>query len=100
MFEDREPSVFPHPISAWWIPILLTLCWGALSLVDIFHIDARGEDGWTVAIGIGVTLPCTLGAVISVPVQMFRLLFYFLNRPIPVSKQPATDAPGNDPMSQ
>jgi hypothetical protein len=86
MLEDRGPSIFPHAVSAWWIPILVAVSWGALCLVDIFHLDAPGEDGWTLAIGSGVTLPCTVAAVFSIPVQVFRLLMYFLNRPTPDSK--------------
>jgi hypothetical protein len=86
MLEEREPSIFPHPMSAWWIPILLTFGWGALFLVDIFHLDGPGEDGWTLAIGNGIAIPCTLAAVISIVVQVFRLLMYFINRPKPVSK--------------
>jgi hypothetical protein len=81
MFEDRGPAIFPHAVSAWWIPILSVVGWGSLLLVDIFHLDAPGEDGWTMAIGFGVALPCTFAAVLSVPVQMFRLLMYFLNKP-------------------
>ena len=54
MSEGREPSIFPHAMSAWWIPILLTFGWGAVFLVDIFHLDGPGEDGWTLAMGIGV----------------------------------------------
>jgi hypothetical protein len=36
--------------------------------------------------GMGITLPCTLLAVLSIPVQVFRLLMYFLNRPKPISR--------------
>jgi hypothetical protein len=86
MFEDRGPSLFPHAMSAWWIPILLAVGCGAIFLVDIFNLDAPGADGWTVAIGNGIALPCTLAAVLSIPVQMFRLLMCFLNRPSPTPK--------------
>jgi len=86
MSEGREPSIFPHAMSAWWIPILLTFGWGAVFLVDIFHLDGPGEDGWTLAMGIGVALPCTAAAALSIPIQIFRLLMHFLNRPRPISK--------------
>jgi hypothetical protein len=81
MFEDRGPAIFPHAASAWWIPILLAIGWGALFLVDLFQLEPPGEDGWTLAIGMGITLPCTLAAAFSVSVQIFRLLMYFLNQP-------------------
>lgn len=86
MFEDREPSIFPHALSAWWIPILLVIGWGAPFSVDVFHLDGPGEDGWTLAMGNLVALPCTAGALLSIPVQIFRLLAYFLNRPKVLSK--------------
>jgi hypothetical protein len=86
MFEDRGPSIFPRAASAWWIPILLVIGWGSLSLVDIFHLDAAGEDGWTLAIGNATWLPCNSAVVLSIPVQMFRLLMHFLNRPRPNPK--------------
>jgi hypothetical protein len=86
MLEDRGPSIFPHAMSAWWIPILLMTGWGALFLIDVFHLDRPGEDGWTLAIGTGVTLPCTVAVMLSIPVQIFRLLMYFINRPKPISR--------------
>jgi hypothetical protein len=86
MLEDRGPSIFPHAASAWWIPILLLVAWGSLLSVDIFHLDGPGEDGWTFAMGNLVALPCTVGALLSVLVQIFRLLIYSLNRPKSISK--------------
>jgi hypothetical protein len=86
MFEDRGPSIFPHPLSAWWIPILLVIGWGALSFDDLFHLDGPGEDGWIFAIGNLITLPCSVAAMLSILLQMFRLVMYFLNRPKPITK--------------
>jgi hypothetical protein len=86
MFEDRGPSIFPHAASAWWIPIFLAVGLGSLFSVDILHLDGSGEDGWTFAIGNLVALPCTAGALLSLLVQVFRLLMYFVNRLKPISK--------------
>lgn len=86
MFEDREQSIFPHPISAWWIPVLLVFGWAPPFVADFIE-TGRGAGGFfEMAWGMGITPPCTLLAALSVLIQAFRLLMYFLNRPKPLSK--------------
>ena len=84
MFEDRGPSIFPHPASAWWIPILLALGWGPLYLMDLFM--SRENWGPAMAWGMAVAVPCTFVAALSVLVQACRLFAYLINRPKPISK--------------
>jgi hypothetical protein len=79
MFEDLGPSIFPHGASAWWIPILLAIGCGPLFLSDLF--DFGTAEGFAMPWVMGVTLPCTVAAMLSVPVQTFRLVMYFLNQP-------------------
>jgi hypothetical protein len=87
MFEDREPSIFPHAASAWWIPILLALGWGPLYIADILYSqDGQVTEGFGMPWGMAVALPCTLAAELSVLVQACRLFTYFINRPKPISK--------------
>jgi hypothetical protein len=81
MFENREPSIFPHPASARWIPVLLVLGWAPLWLSDILGVGSA--EGFAMPWGIGVTISGTALAVVSLPVQGFRLLMYFLNRSKP-----------------
>ena len=40
VFEDREPSIFPHPFSAWWIAVFL-----AIGYVPSFLLPGKIE-GW------------------------------------------------------
>jgi len=86
MFEDREQSIFPHPVSAWWIPVLMAFGWLPVIIAEFVETGAgsagSSEEAWVMAI----TLPCTLLTALSVLIQAFRLLLYFLNRPKPVSK--------------
>jgi hypothetical protein len=82
-----EAPVFPHPTSAWWIPILLALGWGPLSVADLFYPqDWKVAEGFGMGWGMGGAFPGTTLAALSVPIQAFRLLMYFLNRPKPISK--------------
>jgi hypothetical protein len=82
MFEDREPSIFPHPASAWWVAILLAVGWGPLLISDILYPKKwEAAEGFGMPWGIAVALPCTLLAALSLPIQIFRLLIYLLNRP-------------------
>jgi hypothetical protein len=69
-------SVFPHPASAWWIPVLIVVGW-----VPPFILELFGESRWILAWIVSITLPCTILAVVSVPIQAFRVLMYFINRP-------------------
>jgi hypothetical protein len=80
MFEDREPSIFPHPASAWWIPVLLAVGWAPLYLVDFIH-NGELRKGFAMLWGVGITIPCSELTVISVTIQAFRLLSYFWSRP-------------------
>ena len=84
MFEDREPSIFPHPVSAWWVPIVLVIGWGPLFVADLIYPGAG--MGFGMGWGMAVAFPCTILAAISVPIQALRLLMYFLNRPRPIPK--------------
>jgi len=79
--DPKWQSIFPHPASAWWIPVLIAVGWGPIEFCDIFGVGSAEEFGmpW----GMGVALPCTYLAALSVPVQAFRLLMFFLNRPKP-----------------
>jgi hypothetical protein len=87
MFEDREPSIFPNPASAWWIPVLVAIGWGPLFMAGFFLNSNRSDAAsFGMAWGMAITFPCTFLAVKSVPVQMFRLLMYFVNRVKPISK--------------
>jgi hypothetical protein len=91
MFEDRGPSIFPHPASAWWVPILLVVGWGPLFALDIIypdpaHIPINAGEGFAMPWGMGITLPCSVLVAVAIPVQAFRLLMYFLNRPKLISK--------------
>jgi hypothetical protein len=86
MFEDRHHSIFPHPASAWWIPILLAVGWIPLYIADFLTKPgdwATGEN-FGMAWGMGIALPFSALAVLSVLVQAFRFLMYFLNRPKPL----------------
>jgi hypothetical protein len=56
MFEDREPSIFPHPISAWWIPVLLLLGWGPLAISILLY-----PNNWSVAEGFGMVWGIAVG---------------------------------------
>jgi len=81
MFEDREPWIFPHPASAWWVPVLLIAGWGPLFIADLLYPgDWKVGEGFGMPWGMAVALPCTVLAVISVPVQAFRLFSYFWSR--------------------
>lgn len=87
MFGDRGPSIFPHPVSAWWIPILLGLGWCPLLVADVFaHDNFNAGEGFAMPWGMGVALPCSVLAALSVCVQAFRFLMYVLNRPKPMAK--------------
>jgi hypothetical protein len=87
MFEDREPSIFPHALSAWWIPILAALGWGPLYITGILYPnDWKVAENFGMAWGMAVAFPCTFAAAISVLVQICRLFTYFINRPRTVSK--------------
>jgi len=87
MFEDRGPSIFPHPLSAWWIPILLVIGWGPLYVADFIYRRNLGEGmGFGMGWGMGVAFPFSILAALSVPIQAFRLLMYFINRPKPIPK--------------
>jgi len=80
MFEDREPSIFPHPASALWIPVLLAVGWVPLLVADL----VKSKDwAFGMAWGMGVALPCSFLTVVSAIVQPFRLAAYFLSRPEP-----------------
>jgi hypothetical protein len=86
MFEDREPSTFPQFSSAWWIPILLAVGWGPLFADDLIYGNVSNSGmnpgmGFAMAWGMGVALPCTLSAVVSIVVQAFKLLLYVLSQP-------------------
>jgi hypothetical protein len=87
MFEDRGQSIFPHFLSAWWIPILLVIGWGPLFVADFIYRRNPGEglgfeEGW----GMAIALPFLLLAGLSVLIQALRLITFFINRPKPVSK--------------
>jgi hypothetical protein len=85
VFEDREPSIFPHPLSAWWIPILLGLIFGTGFLLDILFSN---DEGTAAAFVPPAFLLFWTVVLVLVPIQAFRLLMYFVNRapPSPKSK--------------
>ena len=87
MFRDREPSIFPHPASAWWVPVLLAVGWGPLLVADLLYPQSwQAGEGFGMPWGMAVALPCTALCALSAVVQAVRLLTYFLNRPKPLSK--------------
>ena len=85
MFEDREGSIFPHPLSAWWVPILLVVGWVPLfvayAVYCALHTDGWGFVDFLARWEMFVTLPFTALGATSTLVQAFRLVAYFLNRP-------------------
>jgi hypothetical protein len=89
MFQDREPSIFPHPASAWWVPVLLAVGWLPLSIPDLFRDPYAVKNGITkgmgfaMAWGMGVAFPCSCLAAVSSIIQIFRFLMYLLNRAKP-----------------
>jgi len=91
MFEDRGPSIFPHPASAWWVPILIVLGPGLLLILDIIypdpaHASADLAEDFGMPWGAGIALPCCALLMVAIHVQAFRLFRYFLNCPKPISK--------------
>jgi hypothetical protein len=87
MFNDREPSIFPHPASAWWVPVLLGVGWGPLFVADLLYPQNwKVAEGFGMGWGIGIALPCTVLSAVSVVAQAFRLIAYFRSRPKPASK--------------
>ena len=74
---------FPHPLSAWWIIVLLVVGWGGLWLGEQFFKGSMQERNMARAMawGMAVTLPCTLLSILSGFVQAFRLVLYVASRP-------------------
>lgn len=71
-----ERRIFPHAASALWIPALLAIGWTPL-LIIAFVTDS---EGWT-WLGFDIAIFNSFCAVLLIPVQAFRLLMYFINRP-------------------
>ena len=79
---NRLRSIFPHPASAWWIPLLLVVGWGPLEVASLLYPhDWKVGEGFGMAWGMAVAVPCTGLAALSTFVQACRLLAHFLSRP-------------------
>ncbi len=52
----------------------------------LYPRDWKVAEGFGMAWGMGVTLPCTALSAVSLVVQGFRVIAYFLNGPRPISK--------------
>jgi hypothetical protein len=77
VFEDREPSIFPHPLSAWWMVVIAGVFVVTGLAVDFFDPDNEGTLAAAIFV-IGV--PCLFLLAVMTPIQLFRLLLYFVNR--------------------
>ena len=70
MFE-HGPSIFPHPASAWWVPILFVFGPGLFLVLYIIYPDP-GRDSANFAKdfglpwGIGIALPCWALLVVAI----------------------------------
>ena len=85
---------FPHPMSAWWIPLLVALGLGPLLIADslfghhlpggnhlLFLVPrnvSRFDTAWATWMGI----PCYMLISVSSLVQFFRLFQYFRRHPL------------------
>lgn len=82
MFEDREPSIFPHPLSAWWIPILAGMIVGTGFIIDAFFPN---DEGVTAAF-IPPALLLSMIVLVLLAIQAFRFIMYLVNRVPPLPK--------------
>jgi len=88
MFENRERSIFPHPLSAWWAPILLSVGWGPLLVADwLYPNDWHVAEGFGMGWVMAVAFPATLLFALSLFAQACRILAHLFSRPEPVSDQ-------------
>lgn len=82
MLRLRKASILPHPASAWWILALLGLGWLPLWIADLLGPKQwETAEGFGMAWGIAVALPCTCFTVVSVLTQACRLLAHLMSRP-------------------
>jgi hypothetical protein len=73
VFEDRGRSIFPHPASAWWIPILFGVGWGPSYVADLLYPgNWEVGEGFGMGWGMAIAAPCSLLVAISVLAQVFR----------------------------
>jgi hypothetical protein len=78
---DRKTRLrFPHPLSAWWLPVLLAFACVPPKIVDLvnhFWPDPNNQ-AWTVPFalpyGLLVTVPFTVFALVSLVVQIVRFV--------------------------
>lgn len=80
---------FPHPVSAWWIPVILGLGWLPLLGADIAlkywpHLNDNYQlAAFGMAWGFDVAFPSIVLAGISIMVQIFRLVKWEMSQSEP-----------------